>query len=215
MQYHSLITMIFHPFLSTERSFQESNGANSFKQYAGFSSVELICSSIASLETLLHMFYHRHGFEAYHIFLLQVLQQLGFNALERLRMSKARQNYSSAELKATRATLILCAKGLHDQGRNFHLSACVFQVMRGRMDPADVTLLEKWAQIKGDERSEPLMKEYVHPEYPVNVVAITQDPSDRRLHYLQRSASELKIHGEDVQMSQDEKTPRTWRSVVF
>jgi hypothetical protein len=41
--------------------------------------------SKASLQALLHMFYQRHGFEGFHIFLLQVLVQLGFDALKRLR----------------------------------------------------------------------------------------------------------------------------------
>lgn len=83
------------------------------------------------------------------------------------------------------------------------------------MDPADVALLEKWAQIKDDEGAEPLMKEHVHPEYPVNVVAITQDPSDRRLHRLLEATSKLSLQDGDSHQSRNRNPSRSWRSIVL
>lgn len=207
--------MIFRPFVTEERSLKRTDSNKPFKHLIGFSPEELVSSSKASLETLLHMFYHRHGFEAYYIFLLQVLQQLGFDALERLGAPDARQKNSPAELKAIRITLIICAKGLHDQGRNFYLSHCVFRILRSKMAPADITLLENWAQIKDDEGAEPLMKEHVHPEYPVNVVAITQDPTDQRLYRLLKATSKLNLQDGDAPESRDENPSRSWRSIVL
>ena len=184
MQYHNLVTLTFSPFLHSESLFNGPEDKTSFQHHMGFSPTKLVATSKACLETLLHMFYHRHGFEAYYMFLLQVLVQLGFDALERLRTSKAHQKWSPAALKASRATLVLCAKGMHDQGRNYYLAECVFRILRDKMSSEDVSLLKDWAQIKDGEERQRLMTDYVHGEYPIHVVAITQDPTEHRLHRL-------------------------------
>jgi hypothetical protein len=215
MQYHNLATMTFHPFLQSETSFNRLTRGGSFQEYSGFSPARLYGESKASLQTLLHMFYHRHGFEDYYIFLLQVLVQLGFDSLERLRTPEAQQQHFPAVMKATRATLILCAKGLRDQGRNFYLSELVFRILRDKMNPVDVKLLKDWAQIKDEEKRERLMAEHVYGEYPVNVEGITSDPTERRLHRLLASMGDLKLPNDTVEPSKEERASRTWRSIVL
>jgi hypothetical protein len=216
MQFHNLVTMTFQPFLQSETFFNQPNDKDAFQKHSGFSPAQLITASKASLQTLLHMFYHRHGFEAYYIFLLQVLVQLGFDALERLRSPEAQQQHFPAVMKATRATLILCAKGLRDQGRNFFLSELVFRILRDKMNPVDVKLLKDWAHIKDKEKREHSMMEHVQGEYPVNVESITSDPTDHRLSSLLGSMGDLKLPGDKGKSpTKDDKASRTWRSIVF
>jgi hypothetical protein len=215
MQFHNLVTMTFQPFLENEKSFNQPNERGAFQKYAGFSPARLYAASKASLQTLLHMFYHRHGFEAYYIFLLQILVQLGFDSIERLRTPEAQQTHFPAVMKATRATLILCAKGLRDQGKNFFLSELVFRVLRDRMDPVDVKLLKDWADIKDEDRREQSMMEHIHGEFPVNVESITSDPTEQRLNRLLQSMGDLKLPNDTVKPSQQERASRTWRSIVF
>jgi hypothetical protein len=216
MQFHNLVTMTFQPFLQSETSFNRPNDRDAFQKHSGFSPAKLFAASKASLQTLVHMFYHRHGFEAYYIFLLQVLVQLGFDALERLRTPEAQQEHFPAVMKATRATLILCAKGLRDQGRNFFLSELVFRILRDKMNPVDVKLLKDWAHIKDEEKREHSMMEHVHGEYPVNVEGISSDPTDHRLSSLLGSMGGLKLPSDKGKSpTKDDKASRTWRSIVF
>ena len=215
MQFHNLVTMTFHPFLEHETSFNQPNDREAFQKYAGFSPARLYTASKASLQTLLHMFYHRHGFEAYYIFLLQVLVQLGFDSIERLRSPEAQQKQFPAIMKATRATLILCAKGLRDQGQNFYLAELVFRILRDKMNPVDVKLLKDWAHIKDEDRREQSMTEHMHGEYPVNVVSITSDPTEQRLNRLLQSMGDLKLPNDTAEPTQQERASRTWRSIVF
>ncbi|KAL6710509.1 hypothetical protein ACN47E_008557 [Coniothyrium glycines] len=181
MQYHNLVTMVFRPFIMNEATAATTDASGTFEDRAGFNPLELVTSAKASLQILLRLFYHRYGFEGYHIFMLQILGQLGFEAIERLRELDSTQKGSSAEGKALRATLLLCAKGLDDQGQNFHLSECVSRILRDNMSEGDIAILHEWAPRKDDENREPLAKDSVYSEYPVNIVSITQDPSDRRL----------------------------------
>jgi hypothetical protein len=215
MQFHNHVTMTFQPFLEKEKSFNQPHDRDAFENYAGFGPARLYAASKASLQTLLHMFYHRHGFEAYYIFLLQVFVQLGFDSIERLRSPEAQQEHFPARMKATRATLILCAKGLRDQGHNFFLSELVFRILRDKMNPVDVKLLKDWAHIKDEDKREKSMMEHVHGEYPVNVESITSDPSEHRLNRLLQSMGDLKLPNETAESNQQERASRTWRSIVF
>ena len=154
MQFHNLVTLTFQPFLQHGTPLDQPHDRGAFEIDAGFNPARLHGASKASLQTLVHMFYHRHGFEAYYIFLLPILVQLGFDLIERLRTPEAQQEHFPPIMKATRATLILCAKGLRDQGRNFFLSELVFRILQDKMNPVDVKLLKDWARIKGELQSQ-------------------------------------------------------------
>ena len=173
MQFHNLVTLTFQPFLHHGTRLDQPQDRGAFEIDASFSPARLYAASKASLQTLVHMFYHRHGFETYYIFLLPILVQLGFDSIERLRTPEAQQEHFPPIMKATRATLILCAKGLRDQGRNFFLSELVFRILQDKMNPVDLKLLKDWARIKGEDKREKSMLEHVHSEYSVNVKSIS------------------------------------------
>jgi hypothetical protein len=215
MQYYNVITMTFHHLLGSDVPFDRLTHGKSVHKYTDLTPARLFRVSKASLQALLHMFYQRHGFEDPHIFLLQVLVQLGFDALEHLRTPEAHQQPLVAAIKATRATLILCAKGLRDQGRNFFLSELVFRVLREKMNPIDAELLEDWAQIKGEARRDSVTLEHVDSEYPVNVKSITSDPTEWRLRRLLTSAGDLKLPKNTGEQNKGGRVSRTWRSVVL
>jgi hypothetical protein len=119
MQYHNVITMTFHHLVGSDVPFDRLTHGGSVRRYTDLTPARLYRISKTSLQALLHMFYQRHGF---HIFLLQVLVQLGFEALERLRTPEDHQQPLVAATKATRTIIILWARGLRDQGRSFFLS---------------------------------------------------------------------------------------------
>lgn len=175
MQYHSVAILVLRPLIM-EHGLMNAYDFNN--------TAELVSTAQSCLITLLHLFYHCHGFEAYYIFLLQVFSQIGFDSIERLRELERARHSLYPEGKAIRATLMLCAKGLHDQGQNFYLSECVYKILCKSMSSDDTKCFRDWTNITGDEDREPLMIEHVHSEYPVNISAITQDPSDHRLYRL-------------------------------
>jgi hypothetical protein len=194
MQYHNVITMTFHHLLGSDVPFDRLTHGESVHKYTDLTPARLYRVSKASLQALLHMFYQRHGFEDPHIFLQQPLV---------------------AATKATRATLILCAKVLRDQGRNFFLSELVFRVLREKMNPIDAELLEDWAQIKGEARRDSVTLEHVDSEYPVNVKSITSDPTEWRLCRLLTSAGDLKPPKNIREPNKGARVSRTWRSIVL
>jgi hypothetical protein len=74
------------------------------------------------------------------MFLLQVFVQLAFDALQERSAPESHRKLSPAAWKATRVTLILCAKGMRDQARNLYRARRVFRFLSSKMDREDVAI---------------------------------------------------------------------------
>ena len=112
-------------------------------------------TAFRNFETLIRLYYLRHGFDYADTFLGQPLIQLGFMSLNRVQALTSGSNSncpapdpsSSALLAATRSTLALAAKGMHDQGRSHFIDQVTLRVLRAKMGPDERQLL---AQVLGD-----------------------------------------------------------------
>ncbi|KAF6824617.1 C6 transcription factor [Colletotrichum musicola] len=115
----------------------------------------------AHFETLLRLYYLRHSFDIADSWLMYFLIYLGNKACDQVKQSAlaAAETSSSSSpetngeqdvtaFNASRSTLVLCAKGLHDVGRSIHIAAIVGRALRGRMRQADVDLLSTHANLK-------------------------------------------------------------------
>ncbi len=100
-----------------EKLFNEySQAGGSITDYMPFRPAELTEQSLSSLTILLHMLYRLHGSEAWYSWMMGGLDHLGAVTLRRLQGS-AENPIEESEKEALRATLIMCRKGLWDQGR--------------------------------------------------------------------------------------------------
>ncbi|KAK4163892.1 hypothetical protein QBC43DRAFT_54916 [Cladorrhinum sp. PSN259] len=119
-------------------------------------------------ETVLRLYYLRHGFEGFDPFLTMALLTISCLTIEEItavRQSRPRPSHSSSsrpsspeegapgpvDLDSLRSTLILCAKGLFDQGKSFYLAQTLFKVVRDGMDEKEKELLREYAVVSHDE----------------------------------------------------------------
>ena len=139
------------------------------------------------LETILRLYFLRHGYESYDIFLLSLLSFLGFMQLKN--MSRT----GPGELESVRSTVVLIAKGLHDQSRNCYLAEIVFRIMKRNMG-ADSLYLLKGVDI-GDEDEEAAMRmaEQVYSSWPIDVQAIDENADKQRIENLIRKTDRLRV----------------------
>ncbi|KAK0612149.1 hypothetical protein B0T14DRAFT_540968 [Immersiella caudata] len=171
MQYHSILIALAEPLIGTVvQEYQGGHGISHPRDVA--------VDSTANLETLLYLFYRRHGFECYFVFLLNVLSQLAFGALHRINLAST----PPQDRNLAKAMLILCAKGLREQGSNFFLAEAVFRIMHHTMTPQMANLLRENGQpeLRGDDR-EKVLAVQVRADWPVGRFDITQDPQGQRL----------------------------------
>ena len=147
---------------------------------------DITAQATAQLESLLRIYYLRHGFEAYDSLLLVHLVHLGNVSLTRLAEIERNPEVlrtSNKTVEDLRSTLILCLKGLYDQSKNFYLSGVVLGVMKNRLSAESRNLVGRFITLKDPDadpepadRSQTIISDYVIP-----VVNLNEDPEAGRL----------------------------------
>ncbi|KAI1410532.1 hypothetical protein F5Y13DRAFT_201990 [Hypoxylon sp. FL1857] len=173
----------------------------------------IISHAEVRLETLVRLYYLRHSFESYDPLLMHWLMFLGDTILLKLdgglnsagALAAATMPTTLANSESLRSTLILCAKGLYDQSRNFHIAVLLYRLLRDRMKANDVDLLRTHiftststssssggSSANGDD--EPLMTQYVQAQWLAPILTREGDSTAQRtLDYLLREYEKLSL----------------------
>ncbi|KAI9656021.1 MAG: hypothetical protein M1821_005082 [Bathelium mastoideum] len=123
------------------------------------------------LQTLVRLYYLRHGFEAMDLFIVVPLMVAGSDAIDAIH-----EQTNADDLETLRSTLILVAKGLYDQRRNHYLAEALYRVVRGRMRPRESELLKDAMSPDEQELEEKReMVQAVRSSWPVSVVKKMDD----------------------------------------
>ncbi|KAG7405461.1 Nitrogen assimilation transcription factor nirA [Fusarium oxysporum f. sp. rapae] len=138
------------------------------------------------LETLLRLYYLRHGFESYDIFIIILLAFIGFMH------AKALDSSEMVDLESRRSTVVLVAKGLGDQSNNCYLARVVFHLLKGRIGSKNDFLLKE-VGIAEEDGEEKAMEEQVNSSWPIDLEWINIDPEKNRLDNLIRKTKDLEF----------------------
>ncbi|KAK4195111.1 putative nitrogen assimilation transcription factor [Triangularia verruculosa] len=98
------------------------------------------------LETLLRVYYLRHGFEAFDGFLTHFLGSLNF-----IKINTREMQNSSLLVESHRSTILLLMKGLRDQGQCHTVARVVLRLQAHLMRPDDVELLKRFVDIEAEK----------------------------------------------------------------
>ena len=155
----------------------------------------------AHLETLVRLYYLRHSFDSLDIIIILFLLMLGSISVRVLASSSNEsekegrergQSYGAKRRDAS--TFLLCAKGLHDQGRNQYLSSLMFTMLAGLVDSRDEVLVDNLARIRAEFKGTEVKPEYVHMEWPVYSWI---DPENRSMGKILETVEDPSIGDED------------------
>lgn len=178
MYYHHLILTIFKPLLSPS-----TNHLTPSPQH-------IVDRASKHLQTLLRLYYVRHGYEAMDLFIVIPLVLAAYDCLDAITADTPPE-----QLEALRSTLILAAKGLHAQRRNHFLADALFRVVRGRMRPAEVSLLKGIVTLRAEEEvdARPDVARTVRSHWPVTVVRDKREVGEYVLDRLVESYAHLNV----------------------
>lgn len=197
MFFHSLVLGAFEP-LATQRF-----SGSVFTQPALHRDSATYIASYASacLETLLRLYYLRHGAAFFDTFVLQFWNMMGFRALKSSHELAAvpPQQASEEERKDVLSTLILCATSMREQGRNYYLSEIVYRILRDNMGVENARRLPVLDDPKAEEWRDSLMRRHARAEYPVNVLSLGEDVDDWRISQLVETDGS--VSGDDGSLS--------------
>ncbi|KAK3990327.1 hypothetical protein QBC44DRAFT_66147 [Cladorrhinum sp. PSN332] len=153
MHYNHVITDLLKPILGQNWSDGESP-PKSFD--------ETHSEAILNLETLVRLYYLRHGFESADSFLIHFLGNLGF--ISRVTIE---QPPDAASLESHRSTEILLMKGMNELGRAYYLAKAVMRLQASFMRPEDVELVKRFADVEADQLVYGPLEQSLHSDWPV------------------------------------------------
>ncbi|KAI2468404.1 hypothetical protein F4781DRAFT_269312 [Annulohypoxylon bovei var. microspora] len=162
MHYHVLLISLFEPFLQMDYIGSETSPA------------QIVGHSKACFETLVRIYYLRHGFESLDSALIQFLHLLGFSALR----DTSSVEKGSMEYETLRSTLMLCAKGLREQGRNCYVSEAVFRLFKQSVSEEDDLLLSGNTEMEEGHGPLDHMVQEVRSQWPIGSFSMTGDTEE-------------------------------------
>ncbi|PHH78069.1 hypothetical protein CDD80_7419 [Ophiocordyceps camponoti-rufipedis] len=187
MYYHHLILAMYEPLLET--------GANQPSL-----PLQMVTAARKYLQTLVRLYYLRHGFDAMNLFIVIPLMLVGAYCIDSIN-----EQTPEPSLEALRSTLILVAKGLAGQRRSHYLANALFRVVRGRMRPREAALLRYAADANEEEDVvEPPMAQAVRSHWPVSVVRNLRDVDSYTLTNLVESYAQLNVEEVDAASEGDD-----------
>ncbi|EQB58862.1 hypothetical protein CGLO_00836 [Colletotrichum gloeosporioides Cg-14] len=174
--YYHLLLMIYEPLLAT------SKASDATLQ-------KVVADAKKYLQTLIRLYYLRHGYEAMDLFLVIPLMLTGYDCINAILEEK-----SEHQIEILRSTLILVAKGLQNQRRNHYLAEALFRVIRGRMRPQEVALLRNSMTFDDEQEMEKHdMVQAVRSNWPVSIVKKQEEVDDHILTNLVESYGSLNV----------------------
>ncbi|RFU81800.1 zn2-c6 fungal-type dna-binding domain [Trichoderma arundinaceum] len=152
----------------------------------------IVTFSKACFETIIRLYYIRHGFEQWDTLIVAYIHFMGFRSLKDL------NDADTGTRDAVLSTVILCAKGLRDQGRNYYIGEAIFTILRDSLDAGSLHLLREFV-ILGDEKEErkEIVAQQINSVYPVNIFSIADNPDYHRLESLVQSYLALDFRKKD------------------
>ncbi|KAI1417867.1 hypothetical protein F5Y13DRAFT_32660 [Hypoxylon sp. FL1857] len=170
IHYHILLISLFEPFAQIGYIHAEANPNT------------IVSSSKICFETLMRVYYLRHGFESLDTTLVQFLHLLGFSALKDISSVEK----GSVKHEAIRSTLMLCAKGLWDQGQNYYVSEAVFHLLKQSMSTEDALLFKEITEIEDSNVRLDHMAQEIRSRWPIGIFSMADDYGDRTLEHFMR-----------------------------
>ncbi|RFN54940.1 nitrate assimilation regulatory protein nira [Fusarium flagelliforme] len=178
--YHNVVINLCELLVASAK---ESEASRTSEEILAQLSHSRIC-----FETIMRLYYLRHGFASADTYIAHDLAVLAFMALGKLK------DGGGAPKEDSRSTLLLAAKGLGDQGRNYYFPFTLFHVINGEMSEEDTALLYQFmTSWKDDGVSKQVRAKHVQAQYPCDIVKITNYPDSKRLGNLIKQYADLAI----------------------
>lgn len=157
----------------------------------------LAAEANAHLETLIRLYFLRHGFESFDPFLIHPLNVLGFST-----MNKINSDLTSSDIDITRSTIVLTAKGMYDQGQNHYIGHVTLRFLKSSMRPEEIQLLSQIAALEDVEEEVPERQMYeIQARWAPSIIRVTDDPEAQRLSNLVKQYMDMHLDSESDRTS--------------
>lgn len=148
-----------------------------------------------SFETIVRLYYLRHGFKMPDMMMTLFLSSLAFKSVDKLKtcFSVPRDLRPQSSLEALsnpvtdeiRSTLILAQKGLTDQGQSYYLPQTVAHLVLANVDEEEAGIIRNYVDgAMEDADARQLRAEHIEAHFPVNLRSFTESTEQQRMNNL-------------------------------
>lgn len=179
MEYLQVVLLLYRPFLTEPWPYHPAPS-------------QIVAEADRNLQTLIRLYYLRHGFETMDTFVMSPLAKLAFAALQSIA-----QNTDPQSLVDLRSTLFLATKGLRDQGQSNYLGLTLYRVLLSQMGPEEAHIMQKIVQEAGVEETTEDEKRLrdVQAEWMPTLVHVKKEQDERMLT---RMVEQIGISGREA-----------------
>ncbi|KAI1865349.1 uncharacterized protein JN550_008397 [Neoarthrinium moseri] len=164
-------------------------------------------------ETLVRLYYLRHSFEHTDTFLTSILSFLANIMFQTLESTKRDASTEDGDEKTPvvdddrrrniRSTLILAAKGLHDQSRNAYVTGVIFHLVRSRLSPEDLAALNAYVSPREVEAVYSRLPRTVRSQWPMAIIGSNADMNKSQLRNLVKQLEAASLTDDQVAKSEE------------
>lgn len=165
IQYNNILIGILRPIKSMRWS------VSSTEALPKHSPGEAYLRAIAHFETVMRLYYLRHGFHSGDGFLVNFLGTLG-----RLAMDALNANEGPVDLEHLRSTIMLSTIGLREQGRSHYVADVTFRIQLRSMGEQDVQLFKRLTSLEVEELISRPFEQPVQSDWPEYARGYNENP---------------------------------------
>ncbi|KIW00564.1 uncharacterized protein PV09_07918 [Verruconis gallopava] len=191
-EYYGMLVILF----SVQTLRDDVNGEDAESRERLRKSQEIITDSLIQLETLLRLYYLRHGYEQYDPFAMHFLVLLANSALGAIQ-STAESSLDLEAEESFRSTLVLCMKGIYDQSKNFYVAEVIYRLLQARLRAQDRSLIERYVSVDFTARDDRIMSQELQAQWVVPTPARNGDPDGSRLEKMTAEYQQLSMDCEN------------------
>ena len=151
---------------------------------ADFHPRNALSQSKVLFETLIRLYYLRHGFELLDFFLVHFLGALMHMTRRAIQNSKDRLTDRSL-----RSTLFLCAKGIHEQGLSHYAARAILSVQMRNLSPDDLGLLGEFVGANSKLDLTAILEHPIVSDWPTYLESLDEAHEALRLGALCRESA--------------------------
>lgn len=142
---------------------------------------DILSAAKTSMETVIRLYYLRHGFGFCDCMIIHGLMVLAGLTMRELLEKRKSGTPEPAQLEDLRSSLALAAKGISEQGNYQYVARAISRVFDGGLDPNDKALVDSVMHQSDRIDGETIKSSQVHTQIPVYIVSLAQDPEEQRL----------------------------------
>jgi hypothetical protein len=191
-QYYQVVIGLFRPLSTTAPIDLPTNPSSPAQR----TPKEIVYEAKVTLETILRLYYMRHGFQFHDPWVTSSMTFIGNIIIDDLAAETA---HDPKTLDYLRSTLILAAQGVQKQGKHHHVGTLVSIQLQSRMSASDLQLVRTYVSPTGANNTDAaLIVEHSHSQWPIPIVRPNSSVDELRLGHLVKGYEEISLEPEDV-----------------